>query len=303
MPPVEIYAVNFAKGNLTPHVDARGWGIMQAGAGTLGEGDVVDQSGDWAGLRLTLKRVSLPGSGKALAANGVYVVPPAGALLLESRLLLRVDFDSPSASDPTDTVNQPEPWAVALVVKEEHSPNNDLSEPFTAVTCQFNRRTAWDGARLNVVNEEQKDQAAALDGGVGYGRFLRRIHNFPFRWPVPFALEHWFCGRQSGAAAALPPHPPNIGHVAGLGALTIGKRRDWRAYSSTVLSGSARHTRVAGTSPVTSFTAPPASLGALGVSLATISGTGRMSVRLRRFSVSSWTPVGGTEPSGPEVEL
>jgi hypothetical protein len=283
VPQVEVYAVNFANGNLDAYLDPNGWGSMQYGSSALDPNDVLERRGDSRGLYLSLTRA--PGFTTRLASLGAYVVPPQGALFLASRLLLRLEFDRPYASRISEQA-QPEPWAIALNVKRARSPDESLAEPFAAVTCQFNRNTAgrdgsggWDGVRLNTPNAEQGDQAPALDGGPDYDRYVRRfgIRGYSFRWATQFALEHSFCG---------------VGRVAGFGTLTIGTKRDTRAYSSTALAPA---------SPTAVGSRP--TLGALGVSLATTRGVGTMSVRLRRFSVSVWPPVDGAQQPGPEAEL
>jgi hypothetical protein len=275
MPPVEIYAVSIANGNRDPSIDANGWGSMQEGNGVLGPNDAVARAGNSRGLSLSLTRAS--NAPRGLAANGLYALPPAGVLPLASRLLLRVEFDSPYATPPVEQL-QAEPWALALVVKQARSADDALDRPFVAATCQFNRNTHnWDGARLNIVAEEQSDQASALDEGTNYRRFLRRIRPFPYLWPVPFVLQHSFCG---------------VNRIAGFGALAIGSKSDSRAYSTTALAPAAP-TPLAG----------DPTIGAVGISLATIRGVGTISVRLRRFSVSMWPVLDGAQRPGIEVEL
>ena len=244
MPSKPVYAIDFKHGNLTPSLDLRGWGAMKLG--NSGPAANPTSAGDAQGLDLT---VTADGSGPA--AIGAYVVLDDGDLSLESRLLLRVEFDRPRGIPPAPPVTgTPEPWAVALNVKfgnESFVPN----EPMVPVTCQFDRNLG--GARLNTPRHLERDQAAILLSHLDYDAMT----------PAVFTLEHHFCGVKAEGRYA-------IGH----GALDIGppiKSNDQRVYSNNGLSGGEQ-----------------SSIGALGATLVTQTGTGTIKVRLRTFAISLW---------------
>lgn len=268
MPPVLAYSVDFSHGNLTPSVDTKGWGDMKQG--NSGAGDKPENFSDSKGITLSVFRAPGTPNGHD-ASNSIYVVPPAGSLNVQSRLLLHAEFDSPWAQTaytpltPTNyqtfgsnTVQAGSPWAIALGAKFGNE--NDLpTDKRVVVTCQFNNAT-MNGARLNTPGFLQGDAAALLDTPLDYANY----------WPPSntnlFVLENLFCGVKSAHT------PAGLGYSVGCGELSIGNRGDQRAYSNAGLSD----------------TGAPTSIGALGITLVTQNGIGQIIIRLRKFSVSIW---------------
>lgn len=184
------------------------------------------------------------------AAIGAYIVLAANALSLASRLLMRVEFDRPDAQHTPAAAGVPEPWAVALNVKFGNE-NFIANEPMTTVTCQFNRQ--FNGVRLNTPGHQEGDQAAVLVSPL----------NYPQLSPGRFMLGHHFCGRNAAGRYSI-----------GLGTLSISPPiglDDERMYSSVGLSGGQQTW-----------------IGALGVTVVTLNGAGRITARLRSFTVWTW---------------
>jgi hypothetical protein len=262
MPPVQVYAIDFSNGNLVPSIDTNGWGSMKQG--NSGPNDKPESDGDARGLNLSVYRA--PGS-VLHAANGVHLVFGQGVLPLATRLLMQVEFDRPNAHPryvqqpwtvaPAPIIPgppTPEPWAVGLPVKFGNE-NEIANESLVAVTCQFNRQT--NGVRLNTPFNEEKDQSPNLVSPLDYAA----------NPPPVFLMEHSFCGIRAAE--------PTCGRSIGSGSLTIGPpgtKKDQRVYSNIHLSGGQQTW-----------------IGALGVILVTIQGTGQIMVRLRRFSISTWS--------------
>jgi len=267
MPPVQVYAVDFSSGNLLPSLDTNGWGRMKQG--NSGPNDKPESGGDAKGLNLSVYRSSSLSTDPSVA-NSVFLVFPPDVLPLKTRLLMQVEFDRPNAhlqyiqqpwtvapapiipGSPT-----PEPWAVGLVVKFGNE-NQVVGDKFVSVTCQFNR--AVNGMRLNTpFNDEMggtQDQSPNLVSPLDYAAHPQSV----------FVMEHSFCGIRAAA--------PMCARSIGNGSLTIGPpvmKEDQRVYSNINLSGSQQTW-----------------IGALGVGLVTISGTGQIMVRVRRFSISTW---------------
>lgn len=205
MPSKTIYQVDFRGGNLSPTLDARGWGDMRTGGSAAGVGS---SSADPQGLKLSLSFDGEP------AAIGVYAVLPEGNLPLASRLTTAVEFDQPEGLAVPSESDRPEPWAVALQVKFGDEAFV-VNEPSVNVTCQFRPN----GTRLNTPMNLQGDQAATLVAPLDY----------PSLSPGRFTLEHHFCGVNAAG-----------GHSVGFGALSIGppiRASDVRACSNEGLSG------------------------------------------------------------------
>jgi hypothetical protein len=244
MPSVQVYTVDFSSGNLVPTLDANGWGAMKLG--NSGPSNNPTSSGEPQGLALTVSAQGGP------AANGAYVVFGPGALALETRLLMQVEFDRPNIVPPASpNTGTPEPWAVALNVKFGNE-NFVAAEPMVTVTCQFNRQL--NGVRLNTPGHQEGDQATILVSPLDYSQLS----------PGRILLEHHFCGKKA-------PGRYSIGY----GSLSIGppiKKNDQRVFSSTGLSGGQQSW-----------------IGALGVTLVTLTGVGQITVRLRNFSISMWS--------------
>lgn len=258
MPPVPVYQVDFSGGNLLPTLDTKGWGAMKLG--DSGAANNPTSFSDAKGLNLSVFR---PPGANTHAAIGVAVVAAPNVIPLATRLLLKVEFDKPNAHlqfvqqpsnvappPPPPGSPTPEPWAVALNVKF----GNEVqvhNEPLVAVTTQFNRQV--NGARLNTPFNEQGDQSPVLLTPLDYTAHPQHVYE----------MEHSFCGIFPANARAI-----------GSGGLVIGppgSLRDQRVYSNVGLSGGQTW------------------IGALGVTLVTLAGTGQLMVRLRKFSISLWS--------------
>ena len=262
MPPVQVYSVDFSNGNLVPSLDSNGWGPMKQG--NSGASGNPGSYADARGLNLSVYRA--PGATTA-AANGVSVVLAPNVLPLASRLSMRVEVDRPNAhlqyipqpstvTPPSAAPGSPtpEPWAVALTVKFGDENMVD-GEPLVSVTSQFNRQMGG-GVRLNTPFNEQGDKASNLMSPLDYA----------VNPPPVLLMEHVFCGTDADGLDA---------RAVGSGHLTIGPpgtRQDQRVYSNVNLPGG-----------IQSW------IGALSVELVTISGTGQIMVRLRKFSISTWS--------------
>lgn len=107
------------------------------------------------------------------------------------------------------------------------------------------------GVRLNTPGAREGDQAVHLT-------------DLDYEAPTPYTLEHYFCGLTIAQ-----------GYTTGFGSLTLGRpvEADQRSYSSVALVRSPDQ---------------PEWIGALGVALASVTGSGHIEVRLRSFSVSTW---------------
>lgn len=119
----------------------------------------------------------------------------------------------------------------------------------TAVTCQFNRQ--FNGVRLNTPGHQEGDQGSVQVSPLNYSQLT----------PGRFTLGHHFCGRTAG-------------YSIGMGTLSISppiNAEDERLDSNVTLFGGQQ-----------------AWIGALGVTLVTLNGVGRITVRLRKFSVWTW---------------
>jgi hypothetical protein len=184
------------------------------------------------------------------AAHGAYVVLGNGVLSLESRLLMQVEFDRPLGK-PAANGGTPEPWAVALNVKFGDE-SFVVNEPMVAVTGQFNRQ--FDGVRLNTPGHQEGDQAAVLVTPLDYAHLS----------PGRFVLEHHFCGRRAAGRYSI-----------GYGTLSIGPpiRKDDQRVCSNIGLSSGQQTWI----------------GALGVTVVTLTGSGEISARLRSFSLATWS--------------
>lgn len=298
MPFIETYSVRFANGNLHPHVNLRGWPDMLVSAPT--PDDQAQSFVDAWGRVLRITRIA---TAEGPARNNLYLVPPGG-LTLDHRFFLRVTFDLPLAEGfspagelepiPPMTLSPdvhgplegsielpgspggpsglsvPEPWAVVLSVS---AATDLLGDRMVNLTCQFNRQ--FNGVRLNTpsdllgIGALQKDKAACLEMPLDYSSYQGGYMAFPngtdgFVEPPVFSLEHSFCGWNAGAN----------GHTPGYGSLKIVRAKQFEVSDHRVFSSNAL------TAP-----APVTSIGALGVSLVTLNGVGRMRVRLRTFTI------------------
>jgi hypothetical protein len=298
MPFQEFYAVDFLNWNLAPHVNLLGWPHMTASTPTAF--DQAEQTPGQFGLTLAITRdlTVLPSVG---ATNSLYVDLTAAPISLDTRLVLRAEFDVPNADSlpMADENHMPEPWAIDLCVspappaksvipdrsgqreKIPQLPQNSLaSEYLVHVTCQFNRR--FGGVRLNTPSNPkdpfgvlQADQAAILErlepvppgastSPLDYSTSPLDYSPYKQR-DQPFFTPVFFLEHSFCGWNAL-----KNGHTPGNGVLKITREAfsaDGRA--DPLLNAHA--------------SAPPI-LG-LGVSLGTGTGYGVMRVRLRRFSV------------------
>lgn len=281
------YSVNFANGNLNPDSD-HPWGPMRLG-NSAGPTDHPERYGDSEGLRVSVYRDPGPKSTKrtgrqpAGVANSVYVVPGRGVLPLESRFIMRVDFDLPNAQTcyapqppvgvticaPTKLI-EPEPWGVVLNVKSGNENDLHSGDPRVTVSCQFNRRPNAagpdGGVRLNSPGSDQSKNPATnvesknLDFPLDYQKYRGSLFRYGTASPTPFRLEMFFWG--DGASKK--------GNTAlASGTLNMGNKTDMRLFTNNQLS-----------------TGNQDWIGALGITLTTI-GTGQVFVRLRNFSISA----------------
>jgi hypothetical protein len=276
MPAIETYAVRFANGNLTPHLNLNGWPEMtnatEARAGS---------SSDAAGRILTCTRKAE----EKRVENRVELRPPTGAISLANRLFLRATFDLPGAQrhDRDHRDVSPEPWAVSLYLRG--GGRGRVESQTITVTCQFHR--GYNGVRLNTpspsaLQQNPTDQSIPLDSPLDYARyqppelvqvvaglnFLIPMERF---FPAPlFTLTHSFCGW------GVADHRHNPGSAAlSMRDWKGSERKDHRDYSSSLFStaGDTLLERI-------SF------IEAVGISLVTASGIGDISVRARSFSLS-----------------
>jgi len=274
-PPIDAYAVNFASGNLHPHVNPYGWGDVQLVPQIAG---VREATPDSRGYRLTCTA-----TGSELA-NGLYLVlPQPRAAVLgppplpgDVRAFIQVIFDLPHAVGADQTSDFTQAWAVLANLRIDRNIDSPTMQQVN-VTSQFVKGTVGtspvviDGVRLNTPGSlQQIDQALRLDGPLNYARYQPR-------WFIPaptFVLDHAFCGY---AAAA-------NGHTPGSGELRIRwpfgiEQRDQRVYSSDKM-------------PLASGT----TIGAVGVSVMTMSGVGTFGARVRSFRLSLDRQLGSTPP-------
>jgi hypothetical protein len=320
MPFKEIYAVSFENGNLHPHLNVNDWDDMQRSPAT--PDNQAEWLPHWAGTTFRITRGPVVADDTPDAKNSVFVVPPAGSLSIESRVLLRATFDSPLAEgfdtngnlhpipsfgsgpdhgplggefeepgksvvipgDPNSAPALPasqlsitEPWAVTLNVGVD---GDFIPDTTVHLTCQFNRR-APSGVRVNtpsaLENNLPTEQADYLESPLNYSSYQGGlIAPGDDRWiqPPVFSLAHSFCGVGANAN--------DIRHTSGTGFLKLTRisppeLRDHRVYTSSSLIHD-------GTSEIRS-------IGALGISVVTGSGVGRLSARLRSFSVSINNPL------------
>jgi len=275
-PPIDAYAVNFASGNLHPHVNPYGWGDVQLVPQIAG---VREATPDSRGYRLTCTA-----TGSELA-NGLYLVlPQPRAAVLgppplpgDVRAFIQVIFDLPHAVGADQTSDFTQAWAVLANLRIDRNIDSPTMQQVN-VTSQFVKGTVGtspvviDGVRLNTPGSlQQIDQALRLDGPLNYARYRPR-------WFIPaptFVLDHAFCGY----AAATTGHTPGSGELRIRSFFGI-EQRDQRVYSSTALL------------PLPAG----ATIGAVGVSVMTQSGVGTFGARVRSFRLSLDRQLGSTPP-------
>jgi hypothetical protein len=263
MPPIAVYRVNFANGNLTPELDLLGWGPMVQSAAVAGK---VESHSEPGGLHLSYTRQFQD----PLGENRVHLPLPAMALPLPIRLFTRVSFDSPkgvTARFPTGVFAEVEPWAVALRVRfGSVGAAAGGVDGETHVTCQF-RST---GVRLNTPMSLQRDAATVLDGPLNYNKYQGLWWILP---PSRFQLEHAFCGIPTRV------RPQDEFHVTGSGSLSLLGKQDHRVYSHKNFSG-----------PTAAF------IKELSVVLTmTEASFGRISARVRTFTLFLLTTTPGAD--------
>ena len=264
-PPITAYAVDFANGNLKPYVNPYGWPDFRLSTQVPGK---TSASADYRGWKL-----SCMATGSALA-NSLYLVLPQPdpvvggppALPADVRAYMRVTFDLPHAIAADLVSDFTEAWAVAANLRIDRSIDS-IGTQQVNVTSQFvkgaQQNIPIDGVRLNTPGSlQQSDQARRLDGPLDYSRYGPIWILFP---PPLFILEHAFCGYAADAN----------GHTPGNGELRIqfplgGEKFDQRVFSNKAL-----------------LPLPAGStIGAVGVSVATLTGTGTFGARLRSFKLS-----------------
>ena len=264
MPPIDIYRVNFAGGNLAPELDLKGFGPMQQSAPVPGRIESRKQAG---GLHLLYNREFQD----KLGENRVHLAFPEGAFPLPIRLFTRVTFELPkgvTATLPAGVFAEVEPWAIALRVRfGSLGAAAGIVDGAPPVTCQFHRT----GVRLNAPRSLQSDGPTLLDGPLDYDKY-RAVRGDRKR--TGFHLEHAFCGLPSAVASQ------DKRHVAGSGSLAVGRKRDHRVYSHTSFSGTTA-----------------AFIKELSIVLTmTDLSFGRISARLRTFTLLLNTPSGPGAP-------
>ncbi len=179
MPFEKIYSVNFSGRNLAPDFNPLNWPAMQLS-------DDASAVADTDGIILTINRHYLADDE---VRNSVFLLPPDG-MPLDTRLMLRVQFDKPNAfSEPIPVKLEPvypEPWAVGLRV----SPYTVLgtSKSAVQVTTQF----VAEGVRLNTPFSLQGDRAALLIQPLDYERFATHTvsERHPHRPIRPMMVEN-----------------------------------------------------------------------------------------------------------------
>ena len=130
-PPIEAYAVNFASGNLHPHVNPYGWGDVQLASQIPG---VRAATPDSRGYRLTCMA-----TGSELA-NSLYLVLPQQrpvalgppAVPADVRAFIQVIFDLPHAVGADQRSPFTEPWAVLANLRIDRNidrMNRDAQRP------------------------------------------------------------------------------------------------------------------------------------------------------------------------------
>jgi hypothetical protein len=192
--------------------------------------------------------------------------PPLPA---DVRGFLRVTFDLPHATGGDGSSVFTQAWAVSANLRIDRDVDNRIDQQLN-VTSQFvsgsSSGVTIEGVRLNTPGslQQQVDQASRLDGPLDYARYAP-IRLFPgFELPgATFVLDHAFCGY---AAAT-------NGHTPGSGKLRIrwffgAEKRDQRVYSSMELM------------KVQPWPAG-STIGAVGVSIATLTGVGTFGARVR----------------------
>ena len=280
-PPIEAYAVNFAAGNLHPHVNPYGWPDVRLSQQIPG---TTTASSDSKGYRLTCTA-----NGSELA-NSLYLVLPQSSpsvlgpptLPADARVFLRVVFDLPHATGADGNPVFTQPWAVSANLRIDRDVDSRSTQQLN-VTSQFVSGSVSgvtiEGVRLNTPGSlQQIDQARRLDGPLDYSRY-EPIRFWPlFEFPgATFVLDHAFCGYAAATS----------GHTPGSGKLRIqwffgAEKRDLRVYSSTALL------------PLPAG----ATIGAVGASIATVNGVGTFGARIRSFQLWLDRALG---PFAPEV--
>jgi hypothetical protein len=260
MPPIDIYRVNFAGGNLIPELDLKGFGPMEQSATVPGK---IESRKQERGLHLLYNREFQD----TLGENRVHLPLPERALPLPIRLFTRVTFELPkgvTARFPPGVFAEVEPWAVALRVRfGSLGAAAGVVDGAPPVTCQFHRT----GVRLNIPRSLQGDGPTLVDGPLDYDQY-RGIQGVRNR--TGFSLEHAYCGIPSPVASQ------DRRHVPGSGSLSVGRKRDHRVYSHTSFSGTTA-----------------AFIKELSIVLTMTDGSfGRISARLRSFALLMNTPPG-----------
>jgi hypothetical protein len=301
MPFTKIYDVNFSNGNLHPHLNLKNWPNMKltstsnpAPEGLVLEvirGPVTDENinGDHPALN-TIDTVETPGI-ISNARSDIFIQFPKRGLPIDSRLSMSVTFDLPQAEgflpdgglvpinlpgiSPAGPVSIPEPWGIGLSI----SPTSDLSSNYKVITtCQFHR--VLNGIRLNTPTEQgvgtlQSDKATPLETPLNYSSYRGGYTVLPNgrevqSEPPLFTLTFSFCGWGTIANK----------HSVGCGFLKIAhswkpEAEDHRVFSSNAL--------IQVLDPVTFFRTE---IRSLGISVGTVNGVGKISARMRSFSLS-----------------
>ena len=312
MPFVKTYDVDFANGNLHPNLNLLNWpDLTMSGDVTktteglilhVVRGPVTDENLGTHPPLTSIDTVELPGS-SSLPKSSVFIKVPGRGLPLDTRLFMSITFDLPNAEEflpdniPVPPVRPlsgnlsgthgpfgggggiefpgPEPWAVVLSI----SPTSDLSSEYSVhTTCQFHK--VFNCVRLNTPSSQgirrlQSDQAAPLESPLNYSSYRGGYTVLPNgseiqTEPPLFTLSTSFCGWDT----------IKLGHSVGCGFLKIS--RSWRpeVEDHRVFSNNSFI-------PILDPETPSRNaIRALGISVATQQGIGRMSARIRSFSLS-----------------
>ena len=283
-PPIKAYAVNFAAGNLHPHVNPYGWPDIQISQ-QIAAATVA--SPDSNGYRLYCRT---DGAERNLS---LYLVLPQPrpdvlgppALPAEVRAFIRVSFDLPHANGP-DGTEFTRPWAVSANLRIDRDVDHRGAQQLN-VTSQYVSTdvdgVTIQGVRLNTPGSlQQVDQALRLDGPLVYSRYS------PW-WGFPgaiFTLDHAFCGYAVRTT----------GHTLGCGTLRIRwpfgtTKLDHRAYSSDKLLPLSEDTP-----PVRMPLPAGTTIGAIGVTVTTSTGVGTFGARVRSFRLWLDRGLGSSAP-------
>jgi len=264
------YQCDFNSSPFEPSVNTNGWRPLQLSSNAPRE--LI--AGSTRRARLGVER---PQTATMPAICGLLVAPTSLAAGSRFRVRLWFDrvqgegFDANGQLVPIDDIGassgltSPEDWEVGSSIGK----NNDLNhDPTTQVDvmCRISNLGAGNGGSAGVKT------SGTLENG-GEVITLMQILRYPLLADTLFKLEHVFNGM-----AVSVMHP----YTLGSGLLRYFFHADIDEAFHAMEVPVAYSTNV--------FQNPSAPIGALGVTLMTEAGVGRISVRLRRFEISILTP-------------